>query len=224
MDGSKDRKTKDSLQEWQRADVLIPTFFCKDLNLDRSANLLYTLCCSHWLSKRVQKMQRGLNSMSTQSSGSSISTKKTWQETQENWNWETGNCKAAVRTCLGSGNQPQRRSKGVKTPIRKARILLSNHCWIPAIVSCSSLYRKLCILPEELRISATHHSRTPETHPQTTSFCKTAKLLAVQFHIPRLHVHTSPLPQLRISFTNTQKNKQRKKKKQCRYLRVKEAV
>jgi hypothetical protein len=36
-----------------------------------------------------------------------------------------GHCKAAVRTCVGSGNQPQRRSEGVKTPIRKARILLS---------------------------------------------------------------------------------------------------
>ncbi len=36
-----------------------------------------------------------------------------------------GNCKATVRTCVGSGNQPQRRSKGVKTPTRKTRILLS---------------------------------------------------------------------------------------------------
>jgi hypothetical protein len=90
-----------------------------------------------------------------------------------------------------------------------------------AFCSQSLLNSSYCVLlltlPEALHSSRGASNlrypsfQNPRNTPQTTSFCKTAKLLAVQFHIPRLHVHNSPLPQLRISFTNTQENKQRKK-------------
>jgi hypothetical protein len=69
-------------------------------------------------------MQRGLNSMHTQFRIFYFHKKNMARNSRE-LELRNGNCKAAVRTCVGSGNQPQRRSKGVKTPIRKARILLS---------------------------------------------------------------------------------------------------
>jgi hypothetical protein len=113
-------------------------------------------------------------------------------------------CKAAVRTCVGSGNQPQRRSKGVKTPIRKARILLSITaefqllCPAPHSSGSFALFQRsfespLPIIPEP-------HIRKPPHSVKLRSSGRSSS---------KFPVFMCTLPQLRISFTNTQTNKQR---------------